>query len=234
MSVYSGPNVSNNGAHFFVDFNNTKSIRGTSLFDLSSNNIQISLTNPLENTLQIINGYAEFTPATESGTATYYTVSNSSFNTIKNEMTLETIVYSTVANAGGSRIVSPRTTETSSPLGFGINGSSIGVEVNTTTGWKSGNISGTGVGLNRWLHIIQTTSVTSNLFSTYVNGVLRVSVSLASTVPNGGNGILIGRGYYGGIRNSTGRVSMVKVYGRALSAAEISQNYNALRSRYGI
>lgn len=234
MSLGHGTVIAKTGVHFSIDFNNPKSIQGTSLLDLSGNNIQISLTNPLENTLQIINGYAQFTPLTESGAATYYTVNNSSFNTIKNEMTLETVVYSTVANAGGSRIVSPRITEGGSPLGFGINSSSIAVEINTTTGWKTGNIFGSDIGLNRWLHIIQTTSVTSNLFSTYINGALRTTVSLASSVPNGGNGILIGRGFYGGVKNATGRVSMVRVYNRALTDAEITQNFEALRGRYGI
>ena len=194
----------------------------------------VSLTNPLENTLQITNGYAQFTPSTESGTSTYYTISDPLFNIIKNEMTLETVVYSTIANAGGSRIVSPRITESGSPLGFGINSNSIAVEVNTTTGWTTGNIGGTDVGLNRWMHIIQTTSVNSNLFSTYINGTLRTTVSLAGSVPNGGNGILIGRGFYGGIKNATGRVSMLRIYNRAVSAAEIAQNFQATRGRYGI
>jgi hypothetical protein len=31
-----------------------------------------------------------------------------------------------------------------------------------------------------------------------------------------------------------GRISNTKIYNRALSAAEIQQNFNALRSRYGI
>jgi hypothetical protein len=234
MSLGHGTVIAKAGVHFSIDFNNTKSIQGTTLLDMSGNNIQISLTNPLENTLQITDGYAQFTPSTESGSATYYTISDSSFNTIKNEMTLETVVYSTVANSGGSRIISPRTTETGSPLGFGINLNSITVEVNTITGWKSGNIGGTDVGLNRWMHIIQTTSVNSNLFSTYINGTLRTTVSLEGSVPNGGNGILIGRGFYGGIKNSTGRVGMVRVYNRALTATEVQQNFEATRGRYGI
>jgi hypothetical protein len=31
-----------------------------------------------------------------------------------------------------------------------------------------------------------------------------------------------------------GNIAMVRVYNRALSAAEVKQNYNALRDRFGI
>jgi hypothetical protein len=38
-----------------------------------------------------------------------------------------------------------------------------------------------------------------------------------------------------GINNRlNGRIGAVKIYNRALSAAEISQNFNALRNRFGI
>ena len=226
------------GLGFVVDFANEKSINKStlSLTDIGPNKLSVSLTSPEANTVSLINGYALFSPADMSSTASYYTISNSYFNNIKNEITLETCVY--VNNTNGSaqycRPVSPRTTETSSPLGFGVGNGYIGYEVNTSSGWITGGTASSLCANNQWVHVTQTTSVTNNTFNTYVNGNLIQSLSLNSTTPNNGNGILIGRGFYGGVRNFSGRVSFVKVYNRALNPAEIAQNFAATRGRFGI
>jgi hypothetical protein len=236
MSVYAGPEIVNSGIGFFVDFSNSKSINGTTLTDISSNKIPVSLTNPLSNTLSIENGYAVFSPSDVGATATFYTISNSYFNTIKNEMSLETCMYA-FQNFGDNqyvRGVSPRTTETGSPLGFSIGSSNITAEVNTNLGWNVSSASSSLIGYNKWVFVTQTTSVIENSFKTYINGQLILNRSLNGGIPNGGNGILIGRGFYAGIRNYSGRVSFVRVYNRALTAQEIQQNFNATRSRYGI
>lgn len=235
MSAFSGPEIVNSGLVFDVDFNNAKSISGTTLTDISGTNIPVTLTNAAGATLSIQNGYALFNPSDESNTAvTYYTISNTYFNDIKNEMTLECACFVTTQATGGSRIVSTRTSETSSPLGFGLSFSGITVEVNTSSGWKTGNYSGSEFGNGKWIFVTQTTSVTSDDMKTFTNGNYKGSVSLAATLPNGGNGLLIGRGFYGGIRNCGGGVSFVRVYNRALSNSEIRQNFNALRGRFGV
>jgi hypothetical protein len=223
---------------FCVDFSNIKSINTSTLVltDISKNNISISLSNPSSNTLTISNGYAEFNPLDISGTATYYTISNNYFNTIKNEITLETCmyVYGDFGNTNYVRGVSPRTTETSSPLGFSISSTGIIYEVNTNTGWITSNSTNSNCGYNKWVYVTQTTSVTNNNFLTYINGNLVGTMSLNGSIPNGGNGLLIGRGFYGGTRNYSGRVSFVRVYEKALTPQEIQQNFNALRGRFGI
>lgn len=234
MSLGHGSSIVRNGLHFSVDFSNLKSVQSLSLTDISGNGIPITITNPSDNTLQVTNGYAQFSPSTEGGSATFYTISDSSFNTIKNEITLETAVYITSLTSGGTRIVSPRIVEGGYPLGFGVNASTLSVEVNTDTGWKTGVASGAGIGTNTWIYVTQTTSVIDNSFKTYVNGELRNTISLGGSIPTGGGGLLIGRGFYGGIRNATGRVGFVRVYSRALTSTEIQQNFNALRGRYGI
>jgi hypothetical protein len=227
-----------NGLGFCVDFSNVKSINNSTLAltDISKNNISTTLTNSSSNTLTVSNGYADFNPLDISGTATYYTISNNYFNTIKNEITLETCMY-VYGDFGSSqyvRGVSPRTTETSSPLGFSITSDGISYEVNTSIGWIAGGVQNLNCGYNKWVYVTQTTSVTNNNFLTYVNGNLVATQSLSSSIPNGGNGLLIGRGFYGGTRNYSGRVSFVRVYEKSLTAAEVSQNFNALRGRYGI
>lgn len=236
MACVSGANIVNAGLGFNVDFANTKSINGTTLTDTSSNSISISLTNSSENTMSITNNYADFNPTATGNTATYYTISNTYFNTIKNEISIETAmyVYSNFGNDNWVRGISSRTTETSSPLGFSIKSNGMGAESNTTNGWKTAHWTDTLVSYNKWLYISQTTSVTENALKTYINGILANTRSLENETPNGGNGFLIGRGFYGGIRNYNGRVGFLRVYNKKLSQAEIQQNFEANRGRYGI
>ena len=67
----------------------------------------------------------------------------------------------------------------------------------------------------------------------YVNNSNTATMSnpygvLANTTTN----ITIGTGYTG--TPWVGRIAIVKAYNKALTAAEISQNYNALKSRFGL
>ncbi len=66
----------------------------------------------------------------------------------------------------------------------------------------------------------------------YINGVNVASGTQTGTLSTNSYGMNIGRhssGYY-----YNGRLPMVKVYNRALTAAEVQQNFNAHRGRYGI
>jgi hypothetical protein len=236
MSLGHGSSIVRSSLGFNVDFANLKSISGTTLTDISSSKIPITLTNSSANTMVITNGYAEFNPVDVGGTATFYTISNNYFNTIKNEISIETAmyVYDNFGNNYYVRGVSARTTETSSPLGFSISSTGLIVETNTTNGWKTAGFSSALSGYNKWIHITQTTSIIDNATKTYINGNLVHTLSLAGETPNGGNGFLIGRGFYGGIRNYNGRVGFLRVYSKRLIQSEISQNFEAFRGRYGI
>ena len=84
--------------------------------------------------------------------------------------------------------------------------------------------------LNAWNNISYTYVKSSSSASIYKNGVLQGSGSIASFI--GTTNILIGRwasNYY-----FSGTGSNYKIYNRALTAAEIAQNFNALRGRYGL
>jgi hypothetical protein len=236
MALSHSPKIITENIGFNVDFANPKSINGTTLTDISLNRLPITLTNPEANSLTITGGYAQFTPVDVANTATFYTISNSYFNDIKNEMTLETCMYVTNDFGSGAfpRGVSPRITESGSPLGFAINSSGISFEINTSAGWKTGSASSINSGYNKWVYVTQTTSLSGDAFKTYINGVLVGQLSLGADTIGSGNGILIGRGFFGGVKNYHGRVGFVRVYNRALSATEIQQNFNALRGRYGL
>jgi len=62
----------------------------------------------------------------------------------------------------------------------------------------------------------------------YGGGTIPSTSGASNSVFSIGNSQGIGGNY------SDGNISVVQVYNRALSAAEVSQNFNALRGRYGI
>jgi hypothetical protein len=68
----------------------------------------------------------------------------------------------------------------------------------------------------------------------YVDGVQRVSQSLSSTPANFSTTTSFGDFRDSAYRPIVGDIYSVKVYNRALTAAEIQQNFNALRGRFGI
>ena len=68
----------------------------------------------------------------------------------------------------------------------------------------------------------------------YENGTLiQTGSSYTTNISNSSTNLEIGRGGGGGY-NWSGNIAQVSIYNRALSAAEVSQNYNALRFRFGL
>ena len=66
----------------------------------------------------------------------------------------------------------------------------------------------------------------------YENGTLiQTGSSYTTNISNSSTNLEIGRGG-GGSYNWSGNIPQVSIYNRALSAAEVSQNYNALVGRY--
>jgi hypothetical protein len=87
------------------------------------------------------------------------------------------------------------------------------------------------VPMYNWSHIVYRQE--NNNGSIYINGQLNVSSSIIPQTATTTNFLL-------GVYNTTapqpfgGNYGMVRVYNRALSASEISQNFNTYRRRYGI
>lgn len=84
--------------------------------------------------------------------------------------------------------------------------------------------------LNTWYHFVGTYDGANMRF--YRNGVLTNTVAGSGTIGGGGANMVVGS--YSGAYFSQGQIPIVKVYNRTLSAGEINQNFNTLRSRYGI
>ena len=92
-----------------------------------------------------------------------------------------------------------------------------------------------GISTNTWYNASVTYDVTTATATLYLNGVQigSPSTSFTAMTSSSFNGVI-------GDEDSTfttpfnGNISQVSVYNRALSAAEVSQNFNALRSRFSI
>ena len=108
---------------------------------------------------------------------------------------------------------------------FGTNGGNADPYVGRNSGFT--------IAANETTFISVIRNQTTNVCNWYKNGVLITTADAGSyaTTANGSSPILIGSGYAGSF---LGNIYDCKVYNRALSAAEVSQNFNANRSRYGL
>lgn len=91
------------------------------------------------------------------------------------------------------------------------------------------------VNLNTWYHVVWRRSGTTN--TVYVNNVSQgdqtdsTDIALVSNATN----TAIGRETYaGGYFGLEGHIGVAKIYNRALSNLELSQNFNAIRGRFGL
>ena len=88
--------------------------------------------------------------------------------------------------------------------------------------------------LNQWVHL--TATYTSGAKVIYRNAVaINSSAAITGTLRQGTNGF----GYYLGSTQAVGefflgRYSVCRMYNRALSAAEVLQNFDSSRGRFGI
>jgi hypothetical protein len=82
---------------------------------------------------------------------------------------------------------------------------------------------------NNW-HMLTWVNYSNNTMDMYVDGILDVNVA-NSTSGNNNPVDVIGRSWAGYF---PGSIATVSRYTRSLSAAEVQQNFQALRGRYGI
>jgi hypothetical protein len=91
--------------------------------------------------------------------------------------------------------------------------------------------------INTWYYITGVYDSATKILSIYVNGTFESSAAaLTGTPPTAGTQYVI-LGASDGLsaaNRMTGNISSASIYNRALTALEISQNFESLRGRYGI
>ena len=99
------------------------------------------------------------------------------------------------------------------------------------SGVSTNNISTPTWGTSIWYHTVY--SKTSGVYNVYQNAVLCGQTANSSNISGTGSSWWIGR-RSGGSLGFDGYIPIVRMYNKGLTAAEITQNYNALRERFGI
>lgn len=85
--------------------------------------------------------------------------------------------------------------------------------------------------VSRWTHVVATKS--SNVLYLYINGVLYNNISNLNTTFTGNSSLYVGQAH-NGVASMYGYMGEARAYNIALSAAEVLQNYNATKGRYGL
>lgn len=210
MALNHSPRIITNGLSMYVDAANVKSYpgSGTTWYDISGQNNHLTLAGTPTFTL----GVVQF-----NGTSQY------AENTLNLSSGTSTIMGAArYSGAIRGRVI---TSKTNNWLLGHWAGST---ESFYSEGWVSS--AGAGSGDTNWRVYAGTIDVSADVYSFYLNGTLSTSNANGGAGPNG---ISIGR-IGSGTEYSQCEVSFVLAYNRVLSAAEIQQNFNALRGRYGL
>jgi hypothetical protein len=224
------------GLLFNVDAGNTASYPGigNTWTDLSASGNNATLVNgPTYSS-------ADGGSFTFNGSNQYATLGTPSSLNITGSITINSWVkFSSLPSSGNwSTIYGKGYDDTNEQTFLRYTGDSFGIEFGTYA--LSGNITysttyvvGSSVLVNNWCNIIGIFD--GFKFSIYLNNVLvsqtaYAGMLLSSSAPVSIGAASIGSGGYQRLLN--GNISSVQVYNRALSAAEISQNYGALVGRY--
>jgi hypothetical protein len=216
MGIAYNPRTVTDGLVLCLDAGNTKSYpgSGTTWTDLSGNGYNMTLTGSPTFT-STNGGVLQFNGSTQYGTLSSLNYSGSTFTII---------AAARYSGATRGRIITSNT-----------NNWLLGHWGSTTENYYAeGWISAVGAGANdtNWRILAATENYGSDLRSLYVNNAVKVSNSTSGSA--GFNGLSVGRWGGGASEYSTCEVSFIYVYNRILSTTELTQNYNALRGRFGL
>lgn len=235
--VYLGnrPNVSyyvTSGLQLYLDAGNTASYpgTGTTWTDLSGNGNNGTLTNGP--TFSSSNGGS----IVFDGSNDYVTVPfSANFPTGSSARTLCAFLNASTVSGGRSIFGIGGNTSAGCRSNLWIeNAGTIGIE---TLG--NGVFTSSWAGINNWVYLCVTYAAGGNSFAhtLYINGsqVSTSTVGSAATMNTLNTSCFIGTIPNAvGNNHFSGNISIVQLYNRVLTAVEVSQNFNAVRGRYGL
>jgi hypothetical protein len=208
---------------------------GTTWYDLSGNNLHMSLINgpTYSNGALIFDGADDYAERTGVGLA-------------YPSFTVDTFVKPS-SNPGNYRAFFSSTLASNDDYWFGINWDmspystsnfqDINLEVSRGYGgFYNRDVMTSSIPFNTWVHLAVVIDATGNTYKQYVNGQEEYNGVYDGTTTNFDR-IRVGARYYsGGAQGSffPGAISKTSLYNRALSPTEVQQNYNAFRARFGL
>ena len=237
MAFFHSPRIVTDGLILALDAANPKSYpgSGTTWYDLSGNNLHMSLINgpTYSNGALIFDGSNDYAERTGVG------LSYSSF-------TVDTFVQP-YSNPGSYRAFFSSTLGSNNDYQYGINWDmgpsstavfdTINLEVSRAYGgFYDRDIMTSSIPFNTWTHLSVVIDSVGGTYKQYVNGQEEYSNTYSGTTTHFDR-IRVGARFYGeGDQGSyfPGAISKSFLYNRALTAAEVLQNYNVLKSRFSI
>ena len=226
MALQHSPSIVTNGLVFCMDSGNPRSYpgSGTTWYDATTTGYNATLTNgPV---------------FTSSSASSYFT-----FDGVND---LATIPNNTALDTQTPTVEVWVKTNATSQNGFWFEKGSVNSQYalfqeGTVIQWRLGPLgdlsttTATYMNTSNWYQVVGTFTSGSRIL--YINGVQVNSNATTGTLSTNANGMSIGA--YGGTSGSNayyynGALSVCRVYNRVLSAAEVLQNFNALRGRYGL
>ena len=226
MGTFYSPPLVHDGLIFCVDIKNTKShTSGTTVTDLAKGN---------DGTIRG-SGATTSNGILELGTNTAYLDfrSNTSDYTHIGAWTIAAWVKRTGNFGPYTRVLGKQSTKCN--YGVGMYNYKAGVIANDGS-WKTVYDTGDDFVLNQWHHVVGMYNGSSH-YTLYVDNSQRfhtaITLNMTNAASQSGAAVQIGTNYQG-TEKWNGDFGPVQVYNRALSAAEVSRNFNAHRNRFGV
>ena len=227
MGVNYNPGIVTNGLVLCLDAANPKSYSGSgsTWIDLSGNgNTGTLINSPTYNSANsgsfVFNGTNQYV---NEGVTNSFTITTGDFSA-------SSWIYPTAWADGLSRGIIDKRSISGSGWTF-YNDGNYPTKINARLGNTFYFVSNSSIATNTWQNLTFVRSG-SNIYW-YYNGILDATGTNSSDLTDSTASLQIGHsqtwnGFF------KGNLSNISVYNRALSPSEVSQNFNALRGRYGI
>jgi hypothetical protein len=163
-----------------------------------------------------------------NGANNYIDLRGSYYDT--NELTFETWIYPKALSNGSNYTLISHDGSSQGAVSLNFSGNTLQFGIN---GIGTNNVSHT-FNINHWYHVVVVYSKTDNVVKFFVNGALSNQVTLASNAIN-----ILNQPFKIGAKEGTsrffnGNMRLFKIYTRPLSNSEVSNNFNADKSLFGI
>lgn len=212
-----GPNTVTSGLILNLDAGNTKSYPGSGTLwkDLSGNNNGELLNNPTYNTSNGGNIVFNGTNSVNIGTIGGYS----------NNLTCEAVFKTTSSGTWKDIICGPN-----GDIIFTVNGSKLNFGSQGNSPIPHANYSTSDVNTGQWFHGVSTYDGT--YVKIYINGILESTNNRTGNLTPGS--ISVGSASSGVSEFFIGSLALVKLYNKALTETEVLQNFNSIKSRFGL
>lgn len=218
--------------NLIANYDAATNISGSSFNDSSGNNRNATLFN--SPSTATVNGTTVLRLASTS--SQYFGYTGGYGTTLNNAFTFDVWCYSLSTGTAGSLISEWNNSTfnsgwTDNQMGFNTSNINCGVY---NTGYATAK---SGWTANTWYNIVMVYNGTG--LATYVNNVAGGTTTGAKQNPGGAGTYLSmglpGTDYLGGVANYwNGYIGAWKIYNAALNTTQLTQNFTALRSRYGV